>query len=270
MCWAESGLAFDEFALLTDDSAAAAPREPFFNMPAAVTAIVALLAAIHLVRTALPIELDDWVVWAFGFVPLRFETSMLGPPIPGGWGALIWSFVTYALLHADLTHLGFNILWLLPFGAAVARRFGASRFFVFMAICAVGGALAHLLTHSGERAPMIGASAAISGAMAAAARFAFERGSFLGFRRSDGAAAALVPALPLSASLRNPRVISFVAIWFGMNTLFGLGSISLTGEPQSVAWQAHIGGFLVGLLLFSLFDPVPKGCVDVPSDTNQQ
>jgi membrane associated rhomboid family serine protease len=254
---------------LTDDSAAA-PREPFFNMPAPVTALVALLVAIHLARLALPVQLDDQLLWSFGFVPLRFETSMLGPPIPGGWGALIWSFVTYALLHADLMHLGFNILWLLPFGAAVARRFGATRFFIFMTICAVGGALAHLLTHAGERAPMIGASAAISGAMAAAARFAFERGSFLGFRRTDGDAAALVPALPLSASLRNPRVISFVAIWFGMNILFGLGSISLTGEPQSVAWQAHIGGFLAGLLLFSLFDPVPAGVVDVPGDNIQQ
>lgn len=247
-----------------------ASREPFFNIPASVTAIVVLLVAVHAVRAALPVDLDDRIIWSFGFVPLRYETTVLpGPLIPGGWGALVWSFVTYALLHADLTHLGFNVLWLLPFGAAVARRFGASRFLLFLAICAVGGALAHLMTHAGERAPMIGASAAISGAMAAAARFAFERGSFLGFRRDDGDAAALVPALPLWSSLRNPRVISFVAIWFGMNTLFGLGSISLTGEPESVAWQAHIGGFLTGLFLFSLFDPVPAGGLGVPNDTIQ-
>lgn len=237
-------------------------------MPASVAAAVGFLVAVHAVRAALPIEWDNWTIWAFGFVPARFEASMLpGPRFDGGWGALIWSFLTYAALHADLTHLGFNVLWFLPFGAAVARRFGAARFLLFLAACAVGGALAHLVTHAGERAPMIGASAAISGAMAAAARFAFERGSFLGFRRSDGDAAALVPALPLSAAFRNPRVISFVAIWFGMNILFGLGSVSLTGEPQSVAWQAHIGGFLTGLLLFSLFDPVPAGGLDVSSDT---
>lgn len=247
-----------------------ASREPFFNIPASLTAIVALLVAVHLVRAALPVDLDDWVIWAFGFVPLRYETTLLpGPIIPGGWGALVWSFVTYALLHGDAMHLGFNVLWLLPFGAAVARRFGATRFLIFLAVCAVGGALAHLITHAGERAPMIGASAAISGAMAAAARFAFERGSFLGFRRDDGDAAALVPALPLFASLRNPRVITFVAIWFGMNTLFGLGSITLTGEPQNVAWEAHIGGFLAGLFLFSLFDPVPAGGVGAPNDTVQ-
>ena len=133
-------LAYDEFRRLS------APREPFFNMPASVAAIVALLVAVHLVRAALPVDLDDRVIWSFGFVPLRYETTLLpGPLIPGGWGALVWSFVTYALLHGDLTHLGFNVLWLLPFGAAVARRFGASRFLLFLAICAIGGALAHLL-----------------------------------------------------------------------------------------------------------------------------
>ena len=46
-------------------------------------------------------------------------------------------------------------------------------------------------------------------------------------------------------------------MWFGLNLLFGLGSVSLvTGDNQSVAWEAHVGGFLAGLLLFSLFDPV--------------
>jgi len=49
-------------------------------------------------------------------------------------------------------------------------------------------------------------------------------------------------------------------VWFGLNLLFGLGSVSfLTGDSQSVAWEAHVGGFLVGLLLFSLFEPVLTG-----------
>ena len=116
---------------------------------------------------------------------------------------------------------------------------------------------------------MIGASAAISGAMAAAARFAFERGSFLGFRRARRRCGGACPGAALWSSLRNPRVISFVAIWFGMNILFGLGSISLTGESQSVAWEAHIGGFLTGLFLFSLFDPVRAGGPGVQNDIIQ-
>ena len=170
----------------------------------------------------------------------------------------IWTFVTYSLLHANLSHIGFNVLWLLPFGSALARRFGSLRFFVFLAVTAAAGALAHLATHEHALAPMIGASASVSGAMAAAIRFAFVRGSFLSFSRGDGDAAARVPALPLWQALRDRRVLSFLAIWFGVNIIFGLGSIAVGSDAVSVAWQAHIGGFLAGLLLFSLFDPVPS------------
>jgi len=58
--------------------------------------------------------------------------------------------------------------------------------------------------------------------------------------------------------LRDRRVVIFLVVWFGLNFLFGLGSLSITGAEQSVAWQAHIGGFAAGLLLFGLFDPVPR------------
>ena len=118
-------------------------------------------------------------------------------------------FVTYSLLHANLSHIGFNVLWLLPFGSALARRFGAIRFFAFMAVTAVAGALAHLVTHEHAVAPMIGASASVSGTMAAAIRFAFVQGSFLSFSRGDADAAARVPALSLMRALRNTRVLGF-------------------------------------------------------------
>jgi membrane associated rhomboid family serine protease len=89
-------------------------------------------------------------------------------------------------------------------------------------------------------------------------RFAFVRGSFLSFNRGDTDIAARVPALSLINSLRNPRVLAFLAVWFGVNIIFGLGSIAIGAEGASVAWQAHIGGFFAGLLLFSLFDPIPR------------
>jgi membrane associated rhomboid family serine protease len=94
--------------------------------------------------------------------------------------------------------------------------------------------------------------------MAAAIRFAFVRGSFLSFNRGDADQAARVPALPLLRALRDPRVIGFLAVWFGVNIIFGMGSIAVGSEGANVAWQAHIGGFLAGLLLFSLFDPIPR------------
>src|SRR6185437_2045339 len=202
---------------------------------------------------------DDWTIEVFGFIPKRYDTTLLDVTFPGGAGAKVWTFVTYSLLHANLSHIVFNVLWLLPFGSALARRFGAVRFYLFMAVTAAAGALAHFITHEHALAPMIGASASVSGAMAAALRFAFVRGSFLSFSRGDADAAAKVPALSLWRALRNGRVLAFLAIWFGVNIIFGVGSITIgLGEGQSVAWQAHIGGFLAGLILFSWFDPVPR------------
>ena len=243
-------------------------REPVLTLPGALTAYILLLAVIHL-RVLLPPDLDNWIVLAFGFIPKRYDSTLLPAAFPGGEGADFWSFVTYSLLHANLSHIGFNVLWLLPFGSALARRFGAVRFFVFMAVTAAAGALAHLISHEHELAPMIGASASVSGTMAACIRFAFVRGSFLSFSRGDADAAANVPAQSLWRALRDRRVIAFLAVWFGVNIIFGIGSFAVGMEGVSVAWEAHIGGFLAGLLLFALFDPVPRptgGIADASSD----
>ena len=232
-------------------------REPILTLPGALTAYVLLIAIIHL-RVLLPPDLENWTVDIFGFIPKRYDSTLLNLDFPGGAGAKVWTFVTYSLLHANLTHIVFNVLWLLPFGSALARRFGAIRFFLFMAVTAAAGALAHLITHEHEMVPMIGASASVSGTMAAAIRFAFVQGSFLSFNRGDADAAARVPALSLSRALRDPRVLGFLAVWFGVNIIFGIGSLAVGIDGASVAWQAHIGGFFAGLVLFSLFDPVPR------------
>jgi len=235
----------------------APPREPILTLPGALTAYILLLAFFHL-RVLLPLDLENWTIDVFGFIPKRYDSTLLAIDFPGGEGAKVWTFVTYSLLHANLSHIGFNVLWLLPFGSALARRFGAVRFFLFMAVTAAAGALAHLVTHEHALAPMIGASASVSGTMAAAIRFAFVRGSFLSFNRGDADAAAKVPALSLMRALRNGRVLGFLGVWFAVNIIFGVGSIAIGADGASVAWQAHIGGFLAGLLLFSLFDPVPR------------
>jgi membrane associated rhomboid family serine protease len=233
-------------------------NEPILTLPPALTAYVLLIAVIHL-RVLLPPDLENWTIDLFGFIPKRYDPTLLNVDFPGGDSAKVWTFVTYSLLHANLSHIGFNVLWLLPFGSALARRFGAVRFFLFMAVTAAAGALAHLLTHEHAVAPMIGASASVSGTMAAAIRFAFVRGSFLSFNRGDADAAARVPALSLARALRDPRVLGFLAVWFSVNIVFGVASIAIGTEGASVAWQAHIGGFFAGLVLFSLFDPVPRG-----------
>ena len=241
--------------------------EPIFNVPAVVLALTALLV---LVRAG-----EDWLLsddadieflLYFAFIPARNgDSALLSEPLPGGLGAQIWTFVTYAFLHGDWVHLAVNTVWFLPFGSAVARRFGTLRFIFFFLATSVAGALVHLLTNPGSVMPMIGSSAAVSGCMAGAVRFAFQQGGPLVLFRHDEDAYR-VPAAPLTAALRDPRILIFLAAWFGLNLLFGLVTVSVPGAERPIAWQAHIGGFIAGLVLFSFFDPVRPTPSDRDSD----
>lgn len=235
-------------------------REPIFNVPPVVVATVVVLVLVHALRVfVLTDEQDAQFLLTFAFIPARYATSSLANgAFSGGVAADVWTFFTYAFIHADLLHIGLNLAWLLPFGTALARRFGAWRYVGFMLVMAAAGALAHLVSHPGAMVPMIGASAAISGAMAAAMRFVFQQGGPLGvFRRSGDNEAYRVQAQPLLTTLRDSRFLMFLVVWIGLNALFGLGTVSIgTEADQQIAWQAHIGGFFAGLILFNLFDPV--------------
>jgi membrane associated rhomboid family serine protease len=233
-----------------------------FNVPPAVVATVVVLVGVHALRMlVLTDEQDLQFLLAFAFIPARYSIDLRAVgSLPGGFGADLWTFFTYAFLHANLLHIAVNLAWLLPFGTALARRFGTWRYVAFMLVVAAAGAFAHLVSHLGAMVPMIGASAAISGAMAAALRFVFQHGGPLGLWRGDvnSEDAYRVPAASLTATLRDPRFLAFLGVWLGLNVLFGLGSVSIGEEGQEVAWQAHIGGFLAGLLLFNVFDPVSR------------
>ena len=240
------------------------PSEPILNVPPVVVATLAVLAIVHAVRVVLlPADLQEEFLLLFAFIPARYDAavSLLRGDLPGSPGADLWSFVTYSLIHADWLHLTMNAIWLLPFGSALARRIGSLRFVIFFVLTAAAGAAAHLATHFGEFYPMVGASAAISGTMAAAMRFAFQPGGPLRRRVGHDDAAYFVPAVSLIGSFRDPRFLAFVVVWFGINAIFGLGGMQLEAG-QTVAWEAHIGGFIAGLLLFSLLDPVGRS-VDV-------
>jgi membrane associated rhomboid family serine protease len=242
--------------------------EPIFNVPPVVIATVAVLVGVHLFRMfALSPSEDEQFVLTFAFIPARYSTDpLVAGSYPGGFGAELWTFFTYAFLHADLLHIGLNLAWLIPFGTALARRFGAWRYVAFMLITAAAGAFAQFISNPHADVPMIGASAAISGAMAAAMRFVFqEHGPLETWRDGAGNSEAYrIPAVPLLATFRDVRFILFLAVWMGLNALFGLGAVSFGVEPgQQIAWQAHIGGFLAGLVLFTAFDPVvPRGELD--------
>jgi membrane associated rhomboid family serine protease len=232
--------------------------EPIFNVPAIVVTIVAALVLVHLWRTYLLTWIEDQqFLYEFAFIPARYAPALLSDPYPGGLAADVWTFITYAFIHGDVVHLTFNTIWLLPFGSAVARRFGAVRFLLFFAVTAAAGAAMHLAVYYPERTPMIGASAAISGCMAAASRFIFQVGGPLAvFARDLDRHSYLVPAVPLRAVWSDPRILAFLVVWFGVNLLFGLGAQVIPDGEQAVAWQAHIGGFVAGLVVFAAIDPV--------------
>lgn len=224
-------------------------QPPAFNIPTAIVFATAALVGLHLLRVSLPDEESLRMLLALAFIPARYEGEI--PGLPGGEWSAVTSFVTYMFVHGDWTHLAVNTVWMLAFGSAVAKRIGNLRFTLFSLLCGVVGALTHLAIHFGEPVPVVGASAAISGQMAGAVRFMFGAG------RAVVALPANLESVPLAGigqTLANPRFLLFLGVWVLLNILFGLGGMQIDGAGSSIAWEAHIGGFLCGLFAFGLFD----------------
>ena len=227
-------------------------REPIFNVPASVIAALGLLTAVHVGLQLLPMAEANWTTLALAFIPARY--AGLAEELPGGLAAAVASFATYQLLHADITHLLVNGAWLLAFGSAVARRVGAMRFFLFATLCGAGGALMFLVFRWGELVPVVGASGAVSGLMAAALRFFFgaaDRGDLDQLQ----SAPATVPLISLAETLTNRRILTVVVVWVIINFVMAV-AVPASISAGGIAWEVHLGGFLVGLLTFGAFDPV--------------
>jgi membrane associated rhomboid family serine protease len=220
-----------------------AKREPLFNLPPVVVALIAVMGLIHIVRAQLlSPEQDFWVIVHTAFVPDFYS---------GRYAVDAWSFVapfSYTLLHGDVIHYGVNAVWLAAFGSPLANRLGAGRLVAFFAFTGLAAAGLHYVLHPTDQAPLIGASGAVSGMMGAAARF--------GFRSEPGPRGAMFagPPLTLAASLSSRQVLAFLAIWMAINVFTGLAT-GLPGVNGQIAWEAHVGGFLAGFLLLHLFLP---------------
>jgi membrane associated rhomboid family serine protease len=223
--------------------------EPILNVPRGVSAAAALMIVIQLVRGLLPDDVDLTLLLALAFIPARYSGA--AAELPGGYLTCVTSFFNYMVVHAGWVHLLVNVLWMLAFGSAVARRVGDRKFVVFSVLCGVMGAVTHLIFHFGEMAPVVGASAAISGQMAGALRFIFTAQAPSARRTPDFVSALL---MPLGKTVRDPRILFFLLLWVAINAYFGLSAVRIAGQEGGIAWEAHIGGFLCGLLTFGFFD----------------
>ncbi len=247
------------------------PHEPIFNVPSSIIGVIGLLLLIYAGSLLLSNQADADLIKRFAFEPARLtyyfdpqamRSAIAGLQAQGRAGAegaalaqfLIgsgsfqpWTLLTYAFLHASWVHVGSNCLWLLVFGAPVARRFGTLRFLALLAVTAVAGALMHYAFNATSVAPVIGASAAVAGTMGAAVRFVFQPGGLT-------PQAGYVRPLTLAEVIVDRSAMSFLGVWFIVNLGTGIGSGSLGISSGPIAWQAHIGGVLAGLLLFDFFD----------------
>lgn len=237
---------------MDETSQPAGGREPMFNLPAVVVWTVLALVGVQLLREFGGREVNFYLITRFAYFPAAFLQE--GAPYgTGGW----WTPATSFFLHAGWQHLLMNALWLVVFGSAVAWRFGPVRFVLLALLTAAAGSLVHGIAHPGEMVPLVGASGGVSGLTAAAARFVFAAGGPLGSFRPRGGAVFRAPAPPFLAAVTQPTALAFILVWFALNFVFGaLGIAEIGGEAQRIAWEAHAGGFLAGLVLFTLLDPI--------------
>ena len=255
-------------------------REPILNLPAVISLCLLALIGIHAVRMLLSDESDfmliiDWSViparWsvASGSVQVEDVMNALREGVPEdtvtplmalvqyvleGGEANPWTAVSYAFLHGSWAHVVINSVWLAAFGTPIVRRCGAGRFFILSAAAAIAGAVLYAIMNPLQVLPMIGASGAVSGLMAAASWFMFAPASWHWEGRLTQPHER--PRETPAHMIRNRQVLIFLGIWFAANYVFAFVQ-PLGMTDASIAWEAHLGGFLAGLLVFPLIDPLP-------------
>ncbi|WP_333586748.1 rhomboid family intramembrane serine protease [Phenylobacterium sp.] len=205
------------------DAEARPPREPILKAPWPVLALIGALVGAYAWQV---LVLGEAAYGRFGFVPASLDE--------GRWSGL----VTALFLHGGLLHLAMNTVAALAFGAPVARYFGLSGrgpvlFYGFFLLTGVLANYAFARLHPGLDAVLVGASGAVFGLIGAATRLLAGQGR---------------PAPILSA-----QVLGMSAAWIAVNVVFG-GLVAAPGsQGAAVAWEAHVAGYLAGLLLIGPF-----------------
>ena len=198
--------------------------ERAINLPPAVLWLIGINVAIQLLRQLLPEQADLEILVQFGLVPLAYTSGN------GDLLSLIAAPITYQFIHGGWMHLGINMLTLAAFGAPVERLLGVRRFVAFYLVCGIVAGAVHILVYPDSPDPVVGASGAISGVF----------GAVLMLMRYVGSLTSLLPV---------------AGIWIGLNVFFGLFGGAPGAGGESIAWVAHIAGFVFGLAAIRFFAP---------------
>jgi len=205
-------------------------ENPTSRFPVVTIALIAVNAVVFLFQAVAPQSLELTAV-RFGAVPFAI-THFRSLPEAAAFPPLL-TLLTSMFVHGSLFHLFGNMLYLWIFGNNIEDRLGPIRFSLFYLVCGVIAALTHILFQPGSRIPMIGASGAIAGVL--------------------GAYWTLFPRARVKVFIFLIFYIDVVAIPAGIVLgLWFLLQLLNVGIGGGVAWFAHVGGFLAGLLLIRL------------------
>jgi len=207
---------------------------PTRHYPVITIALIAANLAVFIFESLSPSD-HQRLAYAYGAVPhalLTFDTLQPVHPIA--------TIFTSMFMHGGLLHLGSNMLYLWIFGNNIEDKLGYAKFIIFYLLCGVVAAYAHALTNPASTVPMIGASGAVSGILGA---------YILLFPHAR--IHTLVFLIFFVQVIKLPAII-VIGFWIGIqfiNGLIGHGSSSHGG----IAWFAHIGGFIFGILMIKPF-----------------
>jgi membrane associated rhomboid family serine protease len=203
--------------------------------PVVTIGLIALNLLAFFVELAQPSEAAlQSFIQAWGVVPREYSLVRdLPPAIPlPFWSTLFTSM----FLHGGWMHLGGNMLYLWIFGDNLEKVMGAARFLVFYLVCGLAASFAHIVFGRGSNIPAVGASGAISGVLG---------GYLVLFPRNR------VRVLTRGGIAHVPALV-VLGLWIVIQLISGIGSMAQTSETTGVAYMAHIGGFVAGLVLVKL------------------
>jgi len=206
---------------------------PSRRFPAVTVALIVVNTIVFLVEFLFGSAADQ-MVQTFGAIPAEITSNWLNP-------VESVTLFTAMYLHGGWAHLLGNMLYLWIFGDNVEDRMGRARFFIFYTLCGLLSGTAQVLAMPDSQVPAIGASGAIAGVLGA---------YLLLYPRAR--VRTLVPLIFVYTTIYLPAIV-VLGGWFLIQFLNGIASLNVMVQTGGVAWWAHIGGFVAGMVLLPLF-----------------